>query len=111
MERPELTPEMMKRIKDAGLDPELMSNEQLAALHTLDLHGNRHWTSQVFGYLAFGCVILGAIRLIALDVYSVSVYAVLALIFFYISYRIQRAIANKMFEKASRAKWEKESTP
>ena len=107
-QRPELAEDTIKRMKDAGLDPDSMSNEQLAALESLDNPDKSNWLAKIlrgiglfFGFLAF-------LSLLSLDIASLIFNAIIALILTYIGYRIQSRIANKKFIEASIIKWSEE---
>lgn len=106
--RPVLTEGTVKRMKEQGMDPDNMSNEQLAALASLEDATKSHWLAKTFSYAGYGAGLLGLIRLLALDIPSVIVYAVIAFVFMFIGFKIQSRIAGKKFHQASIRKWAEE---
>ena len=106
--KPVLSTDMVKRMKEQGMDPDQMSNEQLAALSTLQDPQKSHWFAQIFLYGGYGCGLLALIRLFALDIPSVVIYVVLGLVLSFIGYKIQSRVASKKFYQASIRKWAEE---
>jgi hypothetical protein len=107
-QRPELGEDIIKRIREAGLDPNLMSNEQLAALESFHNPNKNNWFTKMlsaaslfFGFLVF-------LDLISLDFTLLIFNSITALVLMYVGYIIQRRIANKKFIKASIVKWSEE---
>lgn len=107
-QRPELAEDTIKRMKESGLDPDSMSNEQLAALESLDNPDKSNWTAKIFRGIGLFFGFLAFLSLISLDITSLIFNAIIALILTYIGYRIQSRIANKKFTEASIIKWSEE---
>lgn len=107
-QRPELAEDTIKRMKAAGLDPDSMSNEQLAALESLDNPSKSNWTAKIFRGIGLFFGFLAFLSLISLDIASLIFNAIVALVLTYIGYRIQSRIANKKFAEASIIKWSEE---
>lgn len=100
--RPELSNEIKSRIRDTGIEPDALSNEQLSALESLDKPEKSHWLAKMFsrvGFFFFGIAFIllfapwdGGFYLIRL-VFFIG----LGIFFYYISYRIQVKISSKNF--------------
>ncbi|HOV97795.1 MAG TPA: hypothetical protein PLW49_02145 [bacterium] len=104
-ERPVLSEDTLRRMRESGLNPDEMSNEQLAALEGMENVEKRNWLSKIFSYgsIIFG---LGAIiNLFTLDIGAFIFSGVVSLVLMYIGYRIQSRIASKKFYEASILKW------
>ena len=103
--RPVLSKDALKRIREAGFNPDEMTNEQLAAFEGMDNIEKGHWLSK---WLSYGSVVFGlvaVINLFALDfgafVFSVAISSLLM----YIAYRIQSRVTRKKFYEANILKW------
>lgn len=107
-ERPELSAETLKRMRENGMDPDAMTNEQLAAFESLENPNKGHWVSQIFTYGGFGSGIVAFINIFSFDWFAVVVFGVIGFILSQIGFRIQRRIANKKFQQASILKWSEE---
>lgn len=101
IERPVLSEGTLQRMQQIGLRPEEMSNEQLAAIESLESPGKSHWIAKPFTYLSYGLFILAIISLITLDWKYFLIYLIAALIFGYIGHIIQSRISGKRFTEAS----------
>jgi len=104
-ERPVLFKNTLRRMEESGLNPDEMSNEQLAALEGMENIEKSNWLSKIFSYgsIIFG---LGAIiNLFTLDIRAFIFFGVASLLFMFIGYKIQSRIANKKFYEASILKW------
>lgn len=104
-ERPVLTEETLRRMKESGLNPDEMSNEQLAALEGMENVEKSNWLSKIFSYgsIIFG---LGAIiSLFTLDFGAFIFSGVISLLLMFIGYKIQSKVSGKKFHEASILKW------
>lgn len=104
-ERPVLTEDTLRRMKESGLNPDEMSNEQLAALEGMENVEKSNWLSKIFSYgsIIFG---LGAIsNLFLIDFGALIFFGVIWLLLVFIGYRIQSKVSGKKFHEASILKW------
>jgi len=106
--KPKVSADTLKRMKDQGFDPDTMSNEQLAALETMEDPNKSHWFAQIFTYGGFGSGFLALIQLLALDILGVILYVILSVVLLFFGYKIQSRIAANKFHKASIQKWAEE---
>jgi hypothetical protein len=103
--RPVLSEGFKKRVLDAGFNPDEMSNEQLAALESLENTGKNHWLSRSFSFVAFVFGLNAIINLITVHLIYFFADAIIAITLMYIGYRIQARIAMKRFHEASILKY------
>lgn len=100
-ETPKLSEDTIKRMKSMGLDPNEMSEEQLAALESLERPEKSHWLSKPFTYIGGFLELMALFSLFSADWGAVFGYGIIGLILMYIGYRIQANIAGKKFVQAS----------
>jgi len=99
--RPELSTDTLKRMQQSGVNPEELSNEQLAALESLEVPQKSHWTAKPFMYIGIMLGFLAILSLIYREWESFIFYGLISLILSYIGYRIQSHISAKRFREAS----------
>jgi Ca2+/Na+ antiporter len=107
-EKPVLSDETLSRLEDLGLEPNEMSDEQLAALESLENPKKSHWLAKPFMFIGFGCAAMAFFSLIYREWESVLFYGIPGLVLSYIGYRIQSRIASKKFIQASIEKYAQE---
>jgi len=100
-ERPVLSEQILKRMEQIGLNPNEMSNEQLATFESLENPEKSHWVAKIFTYVSYGLLILAVISLLTSNWKYLFIYLIAALILGYIGYTIQTRIAGKQFMEAS----------
>ena len=100
-ERPQLSKDTLERMRQSGIDPDELSNEQLAALETLEKPEKGHWISKVFFYPSVIFFILAIISLFTGEWGNLFIYIVITFILWYIGYTIQSRVAAKQFREAS----------
>lgn len=104
-ERPVLSKETIKRMKKAGLNPDEMTNEQLAALESLEKVEKYHWFPKIIYTIGGFFGIWALISLLALNFIALVVWGIVAVILMYIGYNIQSRITSKKFCEASIQKY------
>lgn len=103
-----LSKDSLKRMSKIGLDPDEMTNEQLAALEGLENIEKSHWLSRL---LSYGSIVFGfgaIINLLALEFGAFVFAGIISLLLMYIAYQIQSKVASKKFYEASILKWSQE---
>ncbi len=100
-ETPKLSEDTIKRMKSMGLDPDEMSEEQLAALESLERPEKSHWLSKPFTYIGGFLELMALFSLFSAYWGAVFGYGIVGLILMYIGYRIQANIAGRKFVQAS----------
>ncbi len=100
-ERPVLSEQTLKRMEQIGLNPDEMSNEQLAAIEGLEKPEKGHWLAKIFTYASYVLFILAIISLLTLAWQYLLIYLITGLILGYIGYLIQTRITGKQFVEAS----------
>lgn len=100
-ERPSLSKSAIESLKKQGLDSDEMSNEQLAALESLDNIEKYHWFPKLITWSAGGAALNAIISIFYLDFLIVGISAGVSLLLFYIAYRIQIYFSAKKFQQAS----------
>jgi len=108
VEKPILSKDTLKKIKDLGFDVGQMSNEQLAAFASMENPEKSHWFAQIFIYGSIGAGLLALLRLFYFDIASVLVYGFVAVVLSFIGHRIQGRVAARKFQEASILKWSEE---
>lgn len=108
VEKPVLSKDALKKMKDLGFDADQMSNEQLDALASMENPERSHWFAQIFIYGSIGTGLLALLRLLYLDIGSVLVYGFIAVVLSFIGHRIQGRVAARKFQEASILKWSEE---
>lgn len=108
VEKPVLSKDALKKMKDLGFDADQMSNEQLDALASMENPEKSHWFAQIFIYGSIGAGLLALLRLFYLDIGSVLVYGFIAVVLSFIGHRIQGRVAARKFQEASILKWSEE---
>ena len=103
--RPNLSEGFRKRILDAGFNPDEMSNEQLAALESLENTEKSHWWPRSLSFIAFVFGLNALISLITINLPYFFTYAIIAIVCMYIGYRIQAKIAMRRFHEVSILKY------
>ncbi len=92
-------------MRESGLNPDEMSNEQLAAFEGLENLEKSNWLSKIFSY---GSIIFGLeaiINLFTLDIRAFIFFGAVSLVLMYIGYRTEILFASKKFYEASILKW------
>lgn len=93
--RPVLTPATVQRLRESGLDPDLMTDEQLRALETLDNPDKAHWFVRALSWIG-GLLELGAVvALFSRDWIGALIVGGLGFGLIYIGFRIQHGIATR----------------
>lgn len=102
--RPQLHDETIKRMKQAGVNPHELSDEQLEALEGMENPEKAHWSSRwlFLSGLAFG--LGGLVNLVTLHFGPLFVCIAISLLLFLASNRVQRRITGRKFQVASRMK-------
>ncbi len=100
-ERPALSKEINERLVKQGFNPDEMSNEQLAALESLEKSEKYHWFPRVLNWIAGVFGFSAVISLFRLDFLILSISGGIALLLSYLAYRIQSTFAIKKFQQAS----------
>ncbi len=123
--RPVLTEDTLLRMKESGLNPDEMSNEQLAALEEMENAEKSNWLTKIFSY---GSILFGLSAIISLfillirwlfqrpniinekeifweDLGTFVFSGAISVLLMYISYRIQSRVSSKKFYEASILKW------
>jgi hypothetical protein len=107
-ERPVLSEATIKRMREIGLNPDEMSNEQLAALEGMENIEKSHWLAK---WLSYGSIVFGLgaiINLLTRDFGAFVFGGVISVLLMYIAYRIQNRFTSKKFYEASILKWAQE---
>lgn len=100
-ERPELSKNTMEWIKSVGLNPDDMSDQQLAVFAEIDDYGKSNWIVRFLYTISFAFVILALINLLTLDIITVVIHVVIAFVVWYIGHKIQMRRISKKFSEAS----------
>ena len=100
-ERPVLSEQTLKLMEQIGLNPNKISNEQLAAIESLKNPEKSHWIVKIFTYASYGLFILALISLLSLDWKYLFIYLISGLILGYIGYLIQTRIVGRKFMEGS----------
>lgn len=108
IEKPVLSKDTLKKMKELGLDTEQMSNEQLDALASMENPEKSHWFAQIFIYGSIGSGLLALLRLFYFDIASALVYGFIAVVLSFIGHKIQGRVAARKFQEASILKWSEE---
>jgi membrane protein implicated in regulation of membrane protease activity len=106
--RPVLSEDSLKRMRESGLNPDEMSNEQLAALEGMGNTEKSHWSVKIFCGIGAIFGFSAVVGLFSLDFVYSAFSAIASLVSMYIGYRIQRRISGKKFHEASVLKWSQE---
>ena len=109
-ERPKLSKNTLEWLKSVGLNPDEMSNEQLAVFTEMDEHDKSNWAVRFFYGTSFVFLILTVTNLIGLDFWAVGVYLVISFITWYIGHKLQMRRISKKFYEASIMKYAQEQT-
>jgi|SRR3989344_8145451 len=107
-ERPILSEENTKKLQDSGLNPNEMSDAQLAALEQMENAHKSHWSVSIFYFIGSVFGLSAIISLFKLNFDSLIIYSVFMITFIYIGSYFQTRIANKKFHEASIIKWSEE---
>lgn len=100
-EKPKLSTQTLERLKSLGLNAEAMSNEQLAALESMENISKNPWYIKAFFYVTLFCGFKIITSLIRVDFVSVAVYALIGFTFMFIGYKIQTKRGSRIFFEAS----------
>lgn len=107
-ERPELSKKTTEWIKSTGLNPEEMSNEQLAVFSEIDDNEKSNKVVRFFYYISFIFILLTFVSLITLDFVMVLINAAISFVLWLIGYKIQMRRISKKFYEASIIKYAQE---
>ena len=99
--RPVLSQDALQRLKNSGLNPDEMSNEQLSAFESMENVEKFHWVVKIFNYGAICFALSAIISLFTANLGALVLSVVTALVLMYIGYRIQSKIAGRKFFEAS----------
>jgi len=91
--------------KSIGLNPDEMSNEQLAVFAEIDDQKKSNWAVRFLYGASFIFLILGVINLISLEFGAVISNAIISFIFWFIGNKIQMRRISKKFYEASIMKY------
>ena len=104
-ERPTLSENTQKWVKSIGLNPDDMSNEQLAVFAEIDDQKKSNWAVRFLYGASFIFLILGVINLVSLEFGAVISNAIISFIFWFIGNKIQMRRISKKFYEASIMKY------
>lgn len=107
-ERPILSKGIQNWAKEIGLNPDEMSNEQLAAFAEFDDIGKSHWLVKFLYIISFGFLALAGLSLLSLKLVSVLFYGAVSFAIWFVGYKIHIRIINKKFYEASIMKYAQE---
>jgi hypothetical protein len=107
-ERPELSKNTTEWIKSIGLNPDEMTNEQLAVFSEIDDYGKSNWAVRLLYGVSFVFLILAGINLITLELGGVFSNSIVSFILWYIGHKIQMKRISKKFYEASIMKYAQE---
>jgi len=105
IERPTLSENTQKWVKSIGLNPDDMSNEQLAVFAEIDDQKKSNWAVRFLYGASFIFLILGVINLVSLEFGAVISNAIISFIFWFIGNKIQMKRISKKFYEASIMKY------
>jgi hypothetical protein len=94
-DRPKLSEETLKRLKNIGLDRHHISEEQLSALESLDNPQKSHWLARTLSYGGAFLELAALTQLFTANWSRAIGVAIFGLILIYTGYRIQVRIAGK----------------
>ncbi|MFH1956700.1 MAG: hypothetical protein ABIJ28_03575 [Patescibacteria group bacterium] len=107
-EQPELSKNTKEWIKSIGLNPDEMSNEQLAVFSEIDEHGKSNWAVRFLYGVSFIFLIFGVINIISLEFGAVISNAIISFAFWFVGNKIQMKRISKKFYEASIMKYAQE---
>ena len=107
-EHPTLSKNTTEWIKSIGLNPNKMSNEQLAVFSEIDDFGKSNWAVRFLYGISFVFIIVTVINLISLNFGGVVINAVISFVVWFIGNKIQIKRVSKKFYEASIMKYVQE---
>ncbi len=99
--RPALSKERDEHFVNQGFNQNEMTNEQLAALESMENLEKYHWFPRVLFWIARAFGFSAVISLFHLDFLILSISVGIALLLSFLAYRIQSTFAIKKFQQAS----------
>ncbi len=108
VKRPKLSEATINWLKSIGLNPDEMSNEQLAAFLEMDDYRKSSWLVVALYKLSLAFLILAGINLITFKFIGVLSSCIISFMFWYIGHRIQMRRTSKKFYEASILKYVQE---
>lgn len=107
-EKPLLSENTIKWLRSVNLNPDEMSNEQLAVFHEIDNHGKSNWAVRSLYGIASVFLLLAVINFLTFDLGTVFLDLIISFVFWYIGYKIQLRRVSKKFYEASIVKFAQE---
>ncbi len=104
-ERPVLSKNTFDWVKSIGLNPDEMSNEQLAVFAEIDDQKKSNWAVRFLYYASFIFLILAGLNLLSLDLGSILINGIISFVFWFIGNKIQMKRISKKFYEASIMKY------
>ena len=98
---PRLSASTIKRMRQYGMNPENMNEEQLRALESLDNPEKSHWLAKPFVYMGVLFLFAAFITLVVGEWGSAWGNGIVGTILCYIGYRVQRRFTYKRFVRAT----------
>ncbi len=109
-ERPVLSKNTIEWIKSVKLNPDEMSNEQLAVFTEIDDHGKSNRAVKFFYYISFVLIILTFINLITLEFVMAFINIIISFALWFIGNKIQMKRVSNKFHEASIMKYAQQQT-
>src|SRR3989344_373872 len=107
-ERPTLSENTDKWVKSIGLNPDEMSNEQLAVFAEIDDAKKSNWAVRFLYGASFIFLILAGLNLLSLELGGVLSNGVVSFVIWFVGHKIQMRRISKKFYEASIMKYAQE---
>lgn len=107
-ERPTLSENTQKWVKEIGLNPDEMSNEQLAVFAEIDDAKKSNWAVRFLYGASFVFLILAGLNLLSLELGGVLSNGVISFVIWFVGHKIQMKRISKKFYEASIMKYAQE---
>lgn len=104
-ERPTLSENTKKWVRGIGLNPDEMSNEQLAVFAEIDDAKKSNWAVRFLYGASFIFLILAGLNLLSLEIGGILFYGIISFVVWFIGNKIQMRRISKKFYEASIMKY------